>query len=645
VLIATAGHVDHGKTALVRRLTGVETDRLPEERQRGLTIDLGFAYRVTPGGASLGFVDVPGHARFVPNMLAGVPAIDFALLVVAADAGPAAQTREHLAILDLLGIARGAVVLTRSDLVDAARLAACDTEVRELLDGSVLAKAPRFPVSSLTGAGIDALLGHLETAAEALPQRTGNGRFRLAVDRAFTLAGIGLVVTGAAFAGRVAVGDTLQLEPAGRSVRVRGLHANDRAAASGAAGQRLALNLAGGGHGKLAVARGEWLCGPPGGVITTRCDAWLRLLDDAPRALRHWAPVHLHVGATELPARLVPLAGHAVDPGAAGVVQLVLEQPTSLVYGLKFVIRDPAAQQTLGGGMLLDPHAPRRGRATADRLARLARLRDPDPASVFAALLDSDALGVASAPFAAARNLRDDELAALLAAVPHARLTTADGEIAHAPGRLAAWERQVTDTLRDWHAARPEEVGPQPVALWKALTDGPARAQRDALLARMVHAGTLRREGARLRLPGHVPAWPDDDRARWETLADRFGSGELCPPATGDLAKELDGDLADLDAFLQRVARRGALVRVTANRYLHPDALAALAGCAEALAEAADDGLFDARAFRDRAGIGRNFTIALLEYFDALGLTRRIGNRRLIRQPAGQLLGRVNSPA
>ncbi len=322
MIIGTAGHIDHGKSALVLALTGTDPDRWEEEKARGITLDLGYAYTTCDDGTRLGFVDVPGHERLVHNMLAGATGIDFVLLVIAADDGPMPQTREHLEIIDLLGLGRGAVALTKLDLVDAERLAEVQAQVTGLLDGTSLAGAPVFPVSSVSGTGLDALRAHLTAQAALTRSRDGRGRFRLAVDRAFVLKGAGVVVTGTAHSGSVALDDHLVLSPRGLEVRVRGIHAQNAAVERGWAGQRCALNLTGPRFEKDSVSRGDWLVAPELHSPTDRLDVELRVARHAGRPLQHWTPVHVHLGAARVTGRVAVLEGEALDPGTTGLVQL-----------------------------------------------------------------------------------------------------------------------------------------------------------------------------------------------------------------------------------------------------------------------------------------------------------------------------------
>ena len=415
MLIATAGHVDHGKTVLVKALTGVDTDRLPEEKARGLSIDLGFAYHTRPDGGVLGFVDVPGHERFIRNMLAGVAAIDYALLVVAADDGPMPQTREHLAILDLLGVNAGAVVVTKVDLADDPQVAAVTGRIEKLVEGTGLKGAPVFPVSALSGAGMAALHEHLTgLAAERCAARVRTGaRFRLAVDRCFTVRGAGVVVTGAVFSGEVAVGDRLVLAPAGTGVRVRRIHAQSRPADRGTLGERCAINLAGTELGRAEIRRGDWLTGEPYPGVSQRFDAELRVLASEGRPLSHWTPVHVHAGAASFTGRVAVLEGRSIAPGQQGLVQVVVDQPFVGVRGDRFILRDQSARRTVAGGAVLDPAGATRGRARPERIAALRAFAADAPDRALSDLLATSVNGVDLDHFADAWNLRPEEAEAL----------------------------------------------------------------------------------------------------------------------------------------------------------------------------------------------------------------------------------------
>ena len=382
MILATAGHIDHGKTALIRALTGVDADRLPEEKRRGLTIDLGFAYATLPDGAELGFVDVPGHERFLSNMLAGVLSIDRVLLVVAADDGPRPQTLEHLDILELIGIDEITGVVTKIDRVDRGRIDAVAAETGALLVAAGFAQPAIFPVSSRTGEGIAALAGHLQKSAHAAARNRvaacASGLFRMPIDRAFTLPGIGLVVTGTITAGRVVPGDRLLLSPQGTPVRVRGLHGHNRPIETAAAGERCAINLAGSFPEGGEPRRGDWILAAERHAPTTRLDLSLRVSRYAEAPLRDGLPVHLHLGTTDTVGRAAVLGSREIAPGERGFVQLDLEHPVGALCGDRAVLRDHAARRTLAGGprrrsVCTAPRAPATGAARGARGARRDR--------------------------------------------------------------------------------------------------------------------------------------------------------------------------------------------------------------------------------------------------------------------------------
>ena len=640
MLIATAGHVDHGKTVLVKALTGVDTDRLPEEKARGLSIDLGFAYHTRPDGAVLGFVDVPGHERFIRNMLAGVAAIDHALLIVAADDGPMPQTREHLAILDLLGVNGGAVVVTKIDLVDDPQAAAVAGRVEKLVEGTGLEGAPVFPVSAVSGEGMKALREHLtELAAERRTARVRTGaRFRLAVDRCFTVRGAGVVVTGAVFSGEVAVGDRLVLAPAGTGVRVRRIHAQSRPAARGTLGERCAINLAGTELGRTDIRRGDWLTGEPAPAASHRFDAELRVLASEERPLAHWTPVHVHAGAASLTGRVAVLEGRTVAPGSHGLVQVVVDQPFVGVRGDRFILRDQSARRTIAGGAVLDPAGAVRGRARPERVAALRAVAAREPDRALAALLATSVNGVDLAHFADAWNLRPVEAEALYerigvepVALPRGRTAGfARGDWSNLLEGLLAAARRV-------HEEAPERAGAESAEI--ASGTGRSREVAAAAVGALVRDGRLVREGRYLRAPEHEPRLSPRDAALWSKVSLHLGEDAVKPPVLTELAGTLGVDRSLLALFLGRSAGRGLLVKVAPNRFFHPGAVRRLAEVAERLAAAADDGRFDARAFRDTSGIGRNLTIQVLEYFDGAGLTRRIGDARIVVRRAEDLFG------
>lgn len=639
MIVATAGHIDHGKTLLVKALTGVDADRLPEEKQRGLTIDLGFAYRHFADDSVLGFVDVPGHEKFVRNMLAGVGGIDFALLIVAADDGPMPQTEEHLAILDLLGVSVGAVALTKIDRVAPERALEAMEEIELLVDGTTLEAAPVFPVSSITGEGIPDLRAHLENQAQAIAARSDAGNFRLAVDRTFTIAGAGLVVTGTVYAGQVSVGDRLVLSPAGLPVRVRGIHAQDRQSEAGQAGERCALNITGAEIDKETVHRGDWVLAENTHAPTKRADAMIRILNSEPRSFRHWTPVHLHLAAAAATGRVAILEGGSIPPGETGLVQLVLDEPIGALAGDRFILRDQSARRTIGGGRIIDPFSPARGRARPQRLALVNAMAQPEPAKALDAVLAQTPGGVDLNRFAQARNLAPDEAEALWESVDMVRLGGARDAVGIERSAWDGLRDLIVEALRAWHQARPDQPGPEEERLRRTLPRATAPAVFSAALLDLLSEKRIARDGVYLTLPGHRAVFSDADSALWEKVEPMLIEHGLRPPRVLEIAEEVGLDGRATERFLARMARAGMVARVADNRFFLPETLLELALIAEEMVKTAPEGSFSAGAYNKRSGLGRNLAIQLLEFFDKRGFSQRSGEGRKLIAGAREIFG------
>ncbi len=641
MIIGTAGHIDHGKTALVRALTGVDADRLPEEKRRGMTIDLGFAYRADAapeGEVVLGFVDVPGHERFLHNMLAGAAGIEFVLLVVAADDGPMPQTREHLEIVSLLGLERGIVALSKADLVSPDRLAEAERDVRALLAGSTLRDAEIVPVSSVTGAGLPALEEKLVAAArcsDLLRARDEpRGEFRLAIDRSFVLAGVGIVVTGTIFSGLVRPGDRLKLTPSGIEVRVRSLHAQNRPAALGRAGERCALSLAGAELEPAGIERGDWLVAPSLDAPTPRFDARARLLADAPKALGAWTPVQLHLGTAHLSARLSPLAAEALSPGGESFVEVVPDRPIAAWNGDRFILRDHRASRTIGGGLVLDPFPPLRGRRLAARLQALAAMAEREPAAALAALLSASPSGVDLDRFTLARALTDAEGRAAFAASEAKVLKAKERRYGYgfAGEHLATLREAVRGALEAAHREAPQSPGLERGRLRQRLVSRLSLAVFDAVVDRLLEEKTIAIEGAHLRLPGHKAALSPFDQKLWARIAPRLDESGFEPPRLRDLAPELHVSEPVLRQLMKRLARAGELAEISPDRFYRKREVRAMAAILAEMAGAEGERTVTAAQFRDRIGTGRKLAIEILEFFDRAGLTRREGDLRKVRR-------------
>ena len=628
MIIGTAGHIDHGKTALVKALTGVDADRLKEEKARGITIDLGYAYTPLPNGDVLGFIDVPGHEKFIHNMLAGATGIDFVLLVVAADDGPMPQTREHLHILDLLGLQRGVVALTKADRVSADRLETVRADIAALLLGTGLQGSDIYPVSALTGTGIPALRERLEAEAQALQQRSASGHFRLAVDRCFTLSGIGTVVTGTVFSGVVTVGDKLVMSPSNIPVRVRSIHAQDRPAQTGVAGQRCALNLVGPGLDKASVARGDWVLAEPLHAPVTRVDARLRVLASEDKPLRHWTPMHVHLGALDITGRIALLEGDAIAPGSDALVQLVLDHPVGALHGDRFIVRDQSASRTVGGGQVLDSFPPARGRRTAARL-KLLHAQDSDvPADALQTLLQASASGVDVRRFALNWNLRENEARALWLSLPMRRVEEAETAIGFSPAAWQALRQRLLDTLMAEHARVPDMLGVDRERLRRMTAPTLPRLAFLALTDELLATGDLHASGLWLHLPGHSVTLSAHEEKCWIKVRPQLDAAPYQPPRVRDIARDLNMDERTLRLTMQHLARLGEVFQVAHDHFFTREAVAAMATIARKLA---DDNALEAASFRDHIGVGRKLAIQILEFFDRTGFTRRARDSHTLR--------------
>jgi selenocysteine-specific elongation factor len=629
MLIATAGHIDHGKTSLVRALTGVETDRLPEERARGISIDLGFAYWRPDAGRTISFVDVPGHERFVRNMLAGVAAADFALLVVAADDGVMPQSVEHVQILDLLGIARGAIAITKCDRSSRQRIDAVCNQVHGLVAPTTLSGAPIFEVSTITGAGVTELGEALRAASHAEVARATAGRnFRLAIDRVFSVTGAGTVVTGTVLDGALETGARLVLSPRGLETRVRSLQSGGRPVVRINAGERCALNLPG-----VEVAqahRGDWLLEPAMHAPTSRIEVRLRVLQSMSEALKHHAPVHLHLGTADIAARVLIPAQATVPPGGEAVVQLVLEQSTCTVTGDRFVLRDQSGRLLVGGGRVVDPIVTGDRRNHASRAPVSAALHRPDAANALAALLAIPGHEVDTLRFERCFNLQAGAAQELYRRAD-AILLGSSHTLALPAARIAAINEQIVETLKTFHREHPEEGGMTTRDL-KATLATPISAEALLVLLRELSEKRLIvSTGSFVKLAGHAASFGATESALWLRMLPRLEHRGALPFTASELAGDLNTSEALVKMALYRRRSNGEVWRITDKRFLLRSQVAALAARAAALAQQVAGKGFSAAQYRDSIGTGRTWAIQILEFFDNVGVTHRNGDLRRMR--------------
>jgi selenocysteine-specific elongation factor len=638
MIVGTAGHIDHGKTTLTRALTGVDTDRLKEEKARGISIELGYAYAPLANGDILGVIDVPGHEKFIRTMAAGVTGIDAALLVIAADDGIMPQTLEHLAILRLLGVRRGAVALTKIDRADTQQLERVEADIEALLATTAFAGARIFRTNATSegDAGVKALLVHLADMAAALPAADERRLFRLGVDRVFTMSGQGTIVTGTAVAGSVRVGDTLQLAPGEQQMRVRSIHAQNRAADIGRAGQRLALNLSG--VSKDDIARGSWIVAPALAACSERIDVELTLTPDCGVTLKPWSPLHVHLGAAHHVANIVPLDGETLAPGGSGRAQLVLGAPVHAVPGDRFVIRNAQATATIGGGVVLDPFGAARKRRSAQRLDWLRALagfidgnhdQDPDHdrgAGGIGALLARSPLGLRMSTLVRLSQLPAREIVPPPGTV-EVSLSGGDALLI-AAAEVRVLEARILEGLARFHARAPDEAGPE---LWR-LKRIVAPEMEDRLWSRLVEtltaAGQVKQRGRSLHLPSHSVELSEAEQALVQPLLVSLHAGRFDPPWVRDLVRQHGLPEEEVRRLLLKLSKTGEISQLVPDLFYHPAPLAELAELVATLPEV------QASSFRDATGLGRKRAIQILEFFNRVGYTRRVGNVHLIRPNA-----------
>jgi selenocysteine-specific elongation factor len=633
VVVGTAGHIDHGKTALVRRLTGIDTDRLKEERERGISIDLGFAHLALPSGRRIAIVDVPGHERFVKNMLAGATGIDVVLLVVAADEGVMPQTREHLSIVELLDVRRGVVALTKSDLVPPELAQVAAAEVETLLASGPLRGAPIVPVSSVSGAGVPDLLQALEAAVAGLPERDESGAARLPVDRVFSIEGIGTVVTGTLWGGSIRAGDTLDLLPKGASVRVRQVEVHDQPVDSAVAGQRTAVAI----HGvaREDVVRGDWLAAPGRFAATSTADVRLTLLEGAGRDLEDRTRVRVHLGASESLARLVLLEGAPLRPGQSALAQVRFESPVVAVPGDRLVLRAYSPAITIAGAVVLDALASKRARlddATRRRLETFERGSAAERVALLAE--ESGAAGVRVADASLRLALAPEGVSAAARDAENLR-PLRDGRLLAEGAWKASAERIVAAVARyaETHRLREGIAKGELKSLLARDLDG---ALFDEALESLLATKRLASRGEKISLPDAAPVLsPDQGRAVAE-MERRLGAGGAAVPEVPELLKGIAPGLKPQE-LIRYLVESGKVVKVTAD-LLYPTAWWRELET-KVRHHFSRNRELTLAGFKEIFPASRKYSIPVLEHLDRTGLTRRQGDVRV----AGPRLGSETS--
>ena len=628
IVVGTAGHIDHGKSTLVQALTGIDPDRLKEEKERGITIELGFAH-ATIGTTTVAFVDVPGHERFVKTMLAGVGGLDCVMLIVAADESVMPQTREHFDICRLLRVEHGLVVLSKSDAVDEETLELVRLEVRDLVRGSFLENAPVLPVSAREGSGLEDLRAALVDVATRTTHRRQDGAARLPIDRAFTMAGFGTVVTGTLVAGRIRAEDELVLLPGDRRVRVRGLQVHGTRRDEALTGQRTAVNL--GGIEVADITRGQSLAAPDTLTITRRADAALDLLPAA-KPLRHGARVHFHQGTSEVLARVSLEGGGTLEmkPGSRGGVRIRLEAPAALTRGDRFIIRAYSPTVTIGGGEILDPDPPRVGVRSGSSAARFAALAADDTTALARMIADAGSHGVAIAALVSRGGVGPAQVPSVASRIVAAGHAQRAGDRLVAPAVVADLSARLLQVVGDFHKTQPLADGiPREEARERVF----ARANPavfDLVLGELAAANRLSVRD-RLALPGHrLELSPEESRAR-AAVEDAYKRGGLRPPDAATIAHEGQVSTPLIEKMTSLLLRQKRLARID-TLIFHVDTLEGLKAEIQALKSTAPGGraTVDVATFKDRYGVTRKFAIPLLEWLDRERVTRRVGETRVV---------------
>ncbi len=629
-IIGTAGHIDHGKTRLIKALTGTDTDRLKEEKERGISIDLGFAHLDLPDGTSAGIVDVPGHERFIKNMLAGAHGIDLVLFTVAADDGVMPQTEEHLDIVHLLGVKMAIFVITKADLVPPGRLADVEEEIDILTLGTTLENSPKVTVSSVTGQGLDELKQLISTTLKSRTLSAPNGYFRLPVDRAFVLQGHGVVVTGTALSGEIKVGEQVRCLPGDHLFRIRSLQVHGHSVDSAGWGQRVAMNLTG--PERASIERGQVICHEKLSLTSDRFDAFLEVRPAATKGIKNHQRLRIHIGAAERLAKVVVLGGaEKLNAKDSAYCQITLNKPLLVMRGDHFVARDETARRTLGGGAVVHPWANRHKSGEAGLLSRLKLLHVGEVAEVVENFLgESAAFALPIDAIYQFLNLREEEARQKIDALKGVRVLSAEGEKVYTIE--AKWNQlkaRLLKTLKEFHAAHPLIPGMDMEELRGKLGFELSPKIFRVIVEQFINEKLIAKEENLLRLAGHRLQLGGQEKTLMDKIKKLLGEQPLAPPDLKEIEKQAGVPRQRLNEVIRLLERDGSIVRVTTDMYFLASSIEQLRATLQNFLT--EKGEMTAASFRDLIGSSRKYTIPLLEFFDRDGLTIRIGDIRRLK--------------
>ncbi len=629
-IIGTAGHIDHGKTSLIKALTGTDTDRLKEEKERGISIDLGFAHLDLPDGTSAGVVDVPGHERFIKNMLAGAHGIDLVLFTVAADDGVMPQTEEHLDIVHLLGVKMAIFVITKADLVPPARITDVEDEIEIITLGTTLENSPKLAVSSVTGQGLEELKQLIATTLQSATHAAPSGYFRLPVDRAFVLQGHGVVVTGTALSGEIKAGEQVRCLPGDNLFRVRSLQVHGQAVERAGWGQRVAMNLTG--PERASIERGQVICHEKLSLTSDRFDAYLEVRPAAAKGIKNHQRLRIHMGAAERLGKIVLLGDkEKAEPKESVYCQITLEEPLLVLRGDHFVARDETAQRTLGGGTVIHPWSKRHKRGDANLPSRLKALHIGDFAELMENFLnESSAFALSIDAIYQFLNLREEEARQKVDAQKSLRAINAEGEKVYTTElKWSRLKEQLLKTLKEFHAGHPLVPGMDMEELRGKLIFELSPKLFRVVVDLLINEKLIAKEENLLRLASHKLQLGGQEMALMDKIKKILGEQPLAPPDLKEIEKQAGVPRNRLTEVIRLLEREGSIVRVTTDMYFLASSIVELR--ATLVQFLGVKGEMNAAAFRDLIGSSRKYTIPLLEYFDRDGLTIRIGDIRKLK--------------
>jgi selenocysteine-specific elongation factor len=632
IILGTAGHIDHGKTSLIKAVTGIDTDRLKEEKERGITIELGFASLDLPSGQHLGIVDVPGHEKFVKNMVAGATGIDIVVMVVAADEGVMPQTREHMEICTLLGVRHGLIVMTKTDLVDEEWLELAQEDIREFSQGTFLEDSPIIPVSSATGQGIPELISALDEIAGKIPLRPPTSLFRLPIDRVFTMKGFGTVITGTLVSGKIKVGDTIMVYPSGITSKVRGIQVHNQSADTAGAGMRTAINFQG--LDKAAVKRGEVLSSPGALIASYMVDVSFHFLASNKKPLKNRTLVRFHTGTSEVIGRLILLEQEELPPGQTVVAQLRLDAPVAIVKDDRFVVRSYSPVRTIGGGQVLNPIPQKHKRLKTDVIQGLQNLAENDSETIISHHIQQAGYsGVSFSQLKIMTNLTDKQLETILQHLLSQKTVIQTDKETRTFIHQTTFDtlnQKTAEYLGNYHDDNPLKAGMPKEELkskFPQLTDSKLF---NLLINQMIKSQKIVQEENTVRLASHRVSLHEGQADIRDGILKTYQKGGLQPPYFREVVKILDVDPNRAKDVLMHLVEEGQIVKTKEDLYFHVKAVAELKK--KLVDFLKSQGEITTPQFKEMTGVSRKFVIPLIEYFDAKNVTLRVGDSRKLRK-------------